>query len=241
MGKIEYLPVFFGYLDSLDTLTDEQFGCVIRSALAYARDGVLPQLEGIELLAFSFLRGDIDRAKANYEAICEVNQANGRKGGRPRKTGETERLSENRTVSEKTEHNRKNPYKSNQNKTKQYPPSGEDVRARTREIGGSRAEDGEIYVPPVPTADEVRQYCSETGITLDASKFVNHYSAVGWLINGQRIRDWKALARRWAQEDAERAASQPQPVTSFDTDEFFAASLERSYGAPVQIPTKGTG
>ncbi|MCR4905166.1 MAG: DUF6291 domain-containing protein [Clostridiales bacterium] len=245
MGKMGYLQVFFGYIDSLETLSDEQFGRVIRAALMYARDGVVPEFEALEALAFGFLRGDIDRAKANYDALCEINKENGKKGGRPKQEQETERLNENRTVSEKTDRNRKNPYKTKQNKTIQNNlPSGEDTRTRARTHAqgndGSSGEDGEAFV--APTVEDVRQYCKEAGITLDADRFVTHYESMKWTINGKTLPDWdwKARARKWAKEDAERAAQQPQPVTSFDSDEFFAAALERSYGEPVQIP-KGNG
>lgn len=46
------------------------------------------QLNGREAMAFEFIAYDIDRARLSYETLCEKQQKNGSKGGRPKKTAE---------------------------------------------------------------------------------------------------------------------------------------------------------
>ncbi len=53
-----------------------------------------------------------------------------------------------------------------------------------------------------PTLEEVRLYCDESAIAIDAELFFDHYSAQGWkLSNGRSMVDWKAAARKWARRD----------------------------------------
>lgn len=52
----------------------------------------------------------------------------------------------------------------------------------------------------VPSVEEVREYCEERSNGIDPQGFVDYYSARGWkLSNGCKVKDWKALVRRWEQ------------------------------------------
>ena len=52
-----------------------------------------------------------------------------------------------------------------------------------------------------PTLEEIKAYCEEEGLTaMSPEKFFDHYSAKGW----HTIADWKARARIWDREDAEK-------------------------------------
>lgn len=49
-----------------------------------------------------------------------------------------------------------------------------------------------------PTLDEVKAYCSERNNHVDAERFVDYYSANGWVQGkGKPIKDWKACVRTW--------------------------------------------
>lgn len=88
------------------------------------------------------------------------------------------------------------------------------------------------FVPP--TAEEVREYCGAQGLTIDAERFVDYYEANGWKVGSQAMKDWKATVRNWARRDKERgitAKPTPKPAeTSFETEDFFDAALQRTYG-----------
>lgn len=51
------------------------------------------------------------------------------------------------------------------------------------------------FVPP--TLDEVKAYCVERNNTVDAERFINYYSANGWKVGRNSMRDWKATVRNW--------------------------------------------
>ena len=48
-----------------------------------------------------------------------------------------------------------------------------------------------------PTIDEVRAYCAERGNSVDAQRFVDYYTANGWRVGRNPMKDWKATVRTW--------------------------------------------
>ena len=59
-----------------------------------------------------------------------------------------------------------------------------------------------------PTAEDVRAYCAEMGIDIDAEKFVSYYSATGWKRGNTMISDWKSCVHLWSlRQKNERTAS----------------------------------
>jgi len=54
----------------------------------------------------------------------------------------------------------------------------------------------------IPTVEEVQAYCTERGNGIDAQHFVDYYSARGWMIGKNKIKDWKACVRTWERNDS---------------------------------------
>lgn len=49
-----------------------------------------------------------------------------------------------------------------------------------------------------PTLEEVKAYCEERNNNVDAERFIDYYSANGWVQGkGKPIKDWKACIRTW--------------------------------------------
>ena len=51
------------------------------------------------------------------------------------------------------------------------------------------------FVPP--TVEEVRAYCDERKNGIDAQSFVDFYTAKGWKIGSNSMKDWRAAVRNW--------------------------------------------
>ena len=62
-----------------------------------------------------------------------------------------------------------------------------------------------------PTEEEVRQYCLEKGYTLDAQRFVDFYECKGWMVGKNKMKNWKAAVRTWANKDQGAAKNRPKP------------------------------
>ena len=48
-----------------------------------------------------------------------------------------------------------------------------------------------------PTVEEVRAYCQERKNNVDPDRFVNYYTANGWMVGKTKMKDWKAAVRTW--------------------------------------------
>ena len=55
-----------------------------------------------------------------------------------------------------------------------------------------------------PTLDDVRAYCIERGKGVDADKWYNHYTANGWKVGRNPMKDWKAAVRTWEPKKGDR-------------------------------------
>lgn len=56
-----------------------------------------------------------------------------------------------------------------------------------------------------PTVEQVREYCEDRSNGIDPETFVDHYTAKGWMIGKNKMKDWKASVRTWERTRIERA------------------------------------
>lgn len=53
------------------------------------------------------------------------------------------------------------------------------------------------FVPP--TLEEVSEYCKERNNNVDPQRFIDFYSAKGWMIGKNKMKDFRAAIRTWEQ------------------------------------------
>lgn len=75
--------LYCDYLEHIQMLDDAEAGKLFKAILQYAVDGSTAALSGASGMAFSFIKAQIERDNADYEAKCEKLRENGSKGGRP--------------------------------------------------------------------------------------------------------------------------------------------------------------
>ena len=78
-----------------------------------------------------------------------------------------------------------------------------------------------------PTVDEVRQYCLEANINIDANRFIDFYESKGWRVGSAAMKDWKAALRNWARRDNMPATSKNN--TTHNSPKTYNGSYE--YGS----------
>ena len=92
-----------------------------------------------------------------------------------------------------------------------------DIRVKESDIRENKTRESSRFIPPSP--DEVLKYmtdyCFSKGIDADpiveAEKFVNHYTANGWRVGRNKMRDYKATARNWLLSTDEYKKRSPTP------------------------------
>lgn len=63
-----------------------------------------------------------------------------------------------------------------------------------------------------PTLDQVRAYCLERQNGIDPQSFVDYYTANGWKVGRNPMKDWQAAVRQWEQRRKETPTPQaPRP------------------------------
>lgn len=68
-----------------------------------------------------------------------------------------------------------------------------------------------------PTLEEVKAYCEERNNNVDAERFIDYYSANGWVQGkGKPIKDWKACIRTWEKNNtAKKDSSMVIPMPDY--------------------------
>lgn len=52
-----------------------------------------------------------------------------------------------------------------------------------------------------PTIEEIRQYCQEKEINVDAEQFFNFYESKGWVVGKAPMKNWRAAVCTWAKRE----------------------------------------
>lgn len=78
-----------------------------------------------------------------------------------------------------------------------------------------------------PTLEEVKEYCAERKNNVDAERFINYYTANGWKVGKNPMKDWKAAVRSWERNDFGKPKA-AETEHSFDLDEFFNAAVDKA-------------
>lgn len=185
---LEYIPFYYSYRKKLEKLSDQEVGRLVRSLLEYGETGETEELAGRESIAFDFIADDINRAKAAYEERCAKNQRNIEKRyARQDDTNVYDGIRTNTNVYETYQTKDKTKDKTKDNS---LPPNGvSDTRAKR-------------FTPP--TLDDVSAYIRERGSNVDAQRFLDFYTAKGWMVGKNRMKDWKAAVRTWEKRDSEQ-------------------------------------
>jgi hypothetical protein len=66
-----------------------------------------------------------------------------------------------------------------------------------------------------PTLGELEAYCLERGGKVDPQSFFDHYTANGWRVGKNPMRDWRAAVRQWERNGFSNGTGKPasKPVT----------------------------
>ena len=82
---------------------------------------------------------------------------------------------------------------------------------KNRENKGGMGENRKTFSPP--SLSEISEYVSTNGYSIDPQQFIDHYTANGWMIGKNKMKDWKAAARNWGRRNvSEKAAPQETPL-----------------------------
>ena len=62
-----------------------------------------------------------------------------------------------------------------------------------------RAPKRKPFIPP--TIAQIRQFCSDNNLSVDAEKFWNYYESNGWRVGKNKMKKWESAVRNWARKE----------------------------------------
>ena len=80
-----------------------------------------------------------------------------------------------------------------------------------------------------PTLEEVQAYCIERNNTVDPQHFIDYYTANGWLVGKNKMKDWKAAVRTWERNGYSSKANNSQykaNTKAQELNDFYGVASE---------------
>ena len=71
------------------------------------------------------------------------------------------------------------------------------------EIGQDNIKPSKRFKPP--TVEEVKEYCIERQNNVDPERFIDYYTANGWYVGKNKMKEWKAAVRTWEKNNFNNA------------------------------------
>ena len=185
----EYVCLYHSYLKSVEPLNDAERGRLFTACLTYSMTGAEPDLRGNERFVWPTIREQIDRDTKKYSDFCKKQQEN------IRKRWDTTVYDGTSGIPDDTKHTKE---KEKEKETILSSPNVEDSIARTP----ARKR----FTPP--TLAEVTAYCRERQNAVDPQRFIDYYTANGWKVGKNSMKDWKAAVRTWEGKQRDSATAQ---------------------------------
>jgi hypothetical protein len=202
---------------SILELSDAEAGRLAKAVWAYTMTGEAPNLSGNEKAVFALIRYQLSADNQELEELSKVRAEAGSKGGKQKVANVA-----NANFAKQDEANVANATNKNKNKE-------EDIKESTLK---STKEKRDRFSPP--SVEEVAAYCKERGNKVNAQTFVDFYSAKGWKVGQNPMKDWKACVRTWEQRDNYGGTTPQRPrllrAQDYKQREYSGKQLESVLG-----------
>ena len=189
---------YLDYEEHLELLTDAEQGQLTMALIHYAKDGIIPEFDGMLKMAFSFIKAQIDRDSDKFKARCEKNRENAEKRW-------------NNQNANACDGNRTDAKHANTDKDKGTDTdTDDDTDTGTDKTNTPKAPKGATNTPkPVkrfvpPAVEDISDYCMGRKNSVDPQRFFDFYQSKGWLVGKSKMKDWQAAVRTWEKSDKPR-------------------------------------
>lgn len=172
-------------------LSDAEAGRLMKAIWEYEMTGNQQNLSGAEKGIFALILMTLGQDDERESQISAKRAEAGAKGGKQRQAKEANAIFATEEIANVAN-------ASNKNKNKEKDIKKETLLTECKE---------KKFV--APTVEEVEAYCRERGNTVSAQQFVDFYTAKGWKIGNNSMKDWKACVRTW---EKNRIENRPKVV-----------------------------
>lgn len=181
VGRAAWFKIFLQTKYVIDAVSDEAAGKALKASLHYFDTGELVEMDPLARVVFAALKPHIDEAFEDFRRSVDT----GRTGARKRWDRENAK-SDTTPIAPLC-----NPIG-----VHTEADADADADAETEGDGNKAAKPPHNRFFP-PSVDEVREYCKERGNSVDPVRFVDYYTANGWMVGKSKMKNWKAAVRTW--------------------------------------------
>ena len=168
--------------DVVAKLSDKQAGVLFKGILNYATNGTVANFEdGAVIIAFTFVKQDMDYTAKKYVDTCNRRAENGRLGGLA-KVANASKSKQMLANASKAKHN-----------DYEYEYDNDDDNTKKENLVKEKTLSKFIK----PTVEQVSAYCQSRNNGIDAQQFVDFYESKGWKVGNSPMKDWQAAVRNW--------------------------------------------
>ncbi len=183
------------YHEQMDMLNNEQAGQLLKAIFAYAAGNEPEVSDPMAAMLWSIMKRRMDIDNEKYQRQCAAKRSNGAKGGRPSKNSaekteaEPEAKTEkpNETYENLEKHDTCNMTHDTDTETCNMKHETEKEKEKNKTVSG--------FVPP--SWSDVSGYIFDKGLNVSADKFMEYYTANGWMVGKQPMKDWRMTLRNW--------------------------------------------
>ena len=212
--------LYFEMRNVFEELSNEKRGILLSAILDYSEHGIQPDFRGSLRIAWASIQPRLDRDDDNYARKSQVRRyavyiRESKKDGVLPLPYEQWLASLPETSQPETS-----------NDTNRYPTTtatatSTDCCYMPAAVRPPRQPQRQIP----PTVEEVRAYAAQRGDPFDPEAFMDYYTANGWKVGRNPMKDWKAAVRTWARKEQAHGAG----IRSTDPAAATDAAAER-YG-----------
>lgn len=182
----EYVPIFFDWVEVTGELTAQEKGRLIDAIVLYAQGGDWQeQIKGNERYLFPAFKKQIDRARETSGKRASAGYIGGKQKQTEANVSKCKQTEANASKNAK-EYNNNN----NNNNDKEYKNE-----VKGDEVPPTPQKAPRRFTPP--SLEDVAAYCQKRGNGVSPQRFVDFYTAKGWRVGNQQMRDWRAAVRTW--------------------------------------------
>lgn len=221
----ESIVFYRSFYEAIKELSAEEFRNAVMAIMEYGLNDSEIDTSGVAKAILIMAKPQIDKNNKRYE--------NGLRGGTKPKQNQNETKLESNSNQTRT----KLEPNLNQSGTKAEPKRtnpepNDNVNDNVNDIKESEEKKPRFYPP---TLEELKKYIADNKYNVDPERFIDYYTANGWTVGKNRMKDWKAAVRNWdrSQKSGGRMRQESTAKTKFSNFEqrsYDYAALESALG-----------
>ena len=201
-------------------LPEEQAGKLIKAVYAYVTEETEPEIDDPALSAiFNLIRDKLDEDSQAYEKKVERLKKNS-------SSKSTRNRTEIDTISDRNRDDIDTKSTRNRDDIGGDTVTVTDTVSISKDIDKGMGKRASSFRPP--DVNEVRAYCQERKNNVDPERFVDFYTAKGWFVGKNKMKDWRAAVRNWEKEENARSGTTKKREHNYPQRDYDLDAIERA-------------